>query len=244
MFDGLFLPPGFPATDDDLVVLDCGYGNGAWAGAVANAYEDWDVSQTMRVLRQIRLMVNAAILNPSMRADMHRKVTGVDIYVADGDEDLFITKRWNLNAPSSEDHDELRQEMYDLINSRNLAEGIRADRWRPYIRELMAMLKPGGWLQMIEVENHVQSDAGRLGEAVALESWWQWYARALGMLDRNPRIGRELVQRLRDRGFENVGARQDRLPIGDWDPSTCSRGPFQWFSADRFYNSQTRAGTA
>ncbi|KAK0333797.1 hypothetical protein LTR94_019336 [Friedmanniomyces endolithicus] len=145
---GQFPPPGV----DEPLVLDCGFGNGAWIDDLLGVREYEDC-----------------------------KVAGVDIYLGsrdddeddDGDDDdeeeddglqEFEKKRWNLNAPFRTDTStsRLRREQFDLINSRFLAEGINTNRWRSYIRELKELLKPGGWLQMVELELVFQSDNGRL----------------------------------------------------------------------------------
>lgn len=166
-------------------------------------------------------------------------MTGVDIFLGrrpddDNDDDddnsngnngveavqEFVKKRWNLNARFRDDssEDRLRPETFDLINSRLLAEGINADRWQSYVRELKQMLKPGGWLQMVELQLLFQDSTGQLGDDSNLTRWWQWYSYTLGRMGKNPRIGRELSQHLTDAGFENVRNHILDLPIGDWKP--------------------------
>ena len=163
-------------------------------------------------------------------------MTGVDIFlgrpVGDDDEDdednnnnngaegvqEFDKKSSNLNARFRDDRseDRLRPETFDLINSRLLAEGINADRWPTYIRELKQMLKPGGWLQMVELQLHFQSSTGRLSDDSNLTRWWQWYSYTLQQMGKNARIGRDLPQLLTAEGFENIRNSSLDLPIGDW----------------------------
>lgn len=167
-------------------------------------------------------------------------MTGVDIFlgrpVEDDDDDdddngnrsegvqEFERKRWNLNARFRDDRseDRLRPETFDLINSRLLAEGINAERWPSYIRELKQMLKPGGWLQLVEPQLHFQSSTGRLSDDSNLSRWWQWYARTQERMGKNPRIGRTLPQLLSADGFENIRHLSLDLPIGDWMPGRSS----------------------
>ncbi|KAK0886210.1 hypothetical protein LTR87_000276 [Friedmanniomyces endolithicus] len=202
---GQFPPPGV----DEPLVLDCGFGNGAWIDDLlgVRAYEDC-------------------------------KVAGVDIYLGsrdddeddDGDDDdeeeddglqEFEKKRWNLNAPFRTDTStsRLRREQFDLINSRFLAEGINTNRWRSYIRELKELLKPGGWLQMVELELVFQSDNGRLAPNASepLHVWSQWYSHTMELSDKNPRIGRLLGQHLQTEGFDSVSFVPRRLEIGRWN---------------------------
>lgn len=58
----------------------------------------------------------------------------------------------NARFPDDRGSDRLRRETFDLINSRLLAEGINSERWPSFVRELKQMLKPGGWLQMVELQ--------------------------------------------------------------------------------------------
>ncbi|KAK0851470.1 hypothetical protein LTR03_003981 [Friedmanniomyces endolithicus] len=201
---GQFPPPGV----DEPLVLDCGFGNGAWIDDLLGVREYEDC-----------------------------KVAGVDIYLGsrdddeddDGDDDdeeeddglqEFEKKRWNLNAPFRTDTStsRLRREQFDLINSRFLAEGINTNRWRSYIRELKELLKPGGWLQMVELELVFQSDNGRLAPNASepLHVWSQWYSHTMELSDKNPRIGRLLGQHLQTEGFDSVSFVPRRLEIGRW----------------------------
>ncbi|KAK0903576.1 hypothetical protein LTR02_007523 [Friedmanniomyces endolithicus] len=166
---------------------------------------------------------------------MLRQVVGVDIYLGSRDDDEdddddeeendglqeFEKKRWNLNAPFRTDAStsRLRREQFDLINSRFLAEGINTNRWRPYIRELKELLKPGGWLQMVELELVFQSDNGRLAPSPSepLFVWSEWYRHTMQQCDNNPRIGRLLGQHLQSEGFDSVSVGPRRLEIGRWN---------------------------
>lgn len=135
----------------------------------------------------------------------------------------YETKRWNLNAPFRSDPsaDRLRPETFDLINSRFLAAGLDAPRWASYIRELRTMLKPGGWLQMVELAFPFVSSSGLLTDESALSRWWRWYETAGRQPSRNFRIGRELGPRLTQEGFARVSSQTHILPVGDWDPGAC-----------------------
>ena len=150
-------------------------------------------------------------------------MTGVDIFLGNDDDidpvQEYVKKRWNLNASFREDRseDRLRPESFDLINSRYLAEGINADRWSSYIRELRLLLRPGGWLQMVEILFPFQSYSGLLPDNSWLTRWWQWYSHALGRMNKNVRIGRELGQVLTNQGFRHVRPVSKNLPVGDWD---------------------------
>lgn len=138
---------------------------------------------------------------------------GVDIYTGRGnseedsdDEDdeedgivQFEKKRWNLNASFRTSRDEdLRPETFHLINSRVLTDGINANRWPDYVKELKSLLKPGGWLQMVEVHCLFQSDNGQ--DRPFLERWWQYYQDTMTRMGKNPRVAMLLGDLMRNAG--------------------------------------------
>ncbi|KAF2019332.1 S-adenosyl-L-methionine-dependent methyltransferase [Aaosphaeria arxii CBS 175.79] len=175
----------FPPIEYPLSVLDCGYGRGEWAVAMAENYEECEV-------------------------------TGIDIYpISLPDEpdnlDLF---GYNLNDRLTE---VCNRNSYDLVHSRFVAPGIKANRWPSYTRDMKALLKPNGWVQMMEYYPNIQSDNGRLSRQSALTKWWRKYAAAMEAMNRNPRIGTRLQDLMRDAGLRDVRGTALHLHIGDWD---------------------------
>ena len=171
-------------------------------------------------------------------------MTGVDIFLGEdsddessGEDDAddddaahqgvqeFVKKRWNLNAPFSQDRSDtrLRPETFDLINSRCLADGIDRERWPVLIGELKRLLKPSARIQMIEPYFCFQSDNGRLSEAPALNGWWRCYKQYMERNNRDPQVGLNLERHLRAQGFERVNPAAHRLPIGRWDSGQSDR---------------------
>lgn len=159
------------------------------------------------------------------------QVTGVDIYISQGEdedeanddegsEEYYIRKRWNLNAPFSQDRrpQHLRPESFHLINSRLLAEGINKERWGPYVRELRSLLVPGGWLQMLELRMLFQSSNNSIPDNSPLRQWSECYDRAMTMMNKEPRIGSRLQALMVEQGFETVQSNTFDLPIGNWNP--------------------------
>jgi hypothetical protein len=43
-----------------------------------------------------------------------------------------------------------------------MAGGIHADRWMNYLGDILRILRPGGWCQMVEIYFNAQSDNGTL----------------------------------------------------------------------------------
>lgn len=63
-----------------------------------------------------------------------------------------------MNAPFREERTGcLRPEKFHLVNSRLLIDGINTNRWAAFVKDLKAVLCPGGWLQMVEVHPLFQS---------------------------------------------------------------------------------------
>lgn len=54
---------------------------------------------------------------------------------------------------------------FDLVNSRLMAGGIHANRWRNYMADMFRVLRPGGWCQMVEIYFNAQSDNGTLTDS-------------------------------------------------------------------------------
>jgi len=221
VFDGVVIPPiRFPPSGvDEPAVLDCGFGKGAWIDDLLSEYED-------------------------------AVVTGIDMFLGrgtNGDEQdegedeggdngggvmEFEPKRWNLNAPFRQDRSDSRLQpgTFDLINSRFLVAGINGNRWATYIADLERLLKPGGWVQIVEQYPLIRSESGRA--IPYLQEWWQRYSLSMVQMNKDPHISRNLRAQLDRQGFENVRERVERLPIGNWDAGQSPFSPFDLQSSD------------
>ncbi|KAF2684566.1 S-adenosyl-L-methionine-dependent methyltransferase [Lentithecium fluviatile CBS 122367] len=178
----------FPRIDNPRKILDCGYGGGDWVVQVAEEFEDCEV-------------------------------TGVDIYpilLTDQPDNLNLFG-YNLNDRLN-DPAVFERNAYDLVHSRFVAQGIKAGRWTAYVQDIKRLLRPNGWLQMMEYYPNIQSDNGRLSSQSALSRWWEAYASAMERSNRNPRVGHRLQQIMTEAGLRDVGGSIFHLPIGGWDP--------------------------
>ncbi|EOD47288.1 Methyltransferase type 11 [Neofusicoccum parvum] len=157
----------FPPIQYPTKVLDCGFGRGNWALDMAQMYPD-------------------------------SEVTGIDVYptneLPDDQPDNLEIEAWDLNQPLTPTY---KPNEYDLIHSRLVAPGIKRDRWRGYIRDIVRLLKRGGWVQMAEFYYIIQSDSGMLTDDHALMQWSNGYRYTMER-DRDPR---EVTY---------------RMPIGGW----------------------------
>ena len=83
------------------------------------------------------------------------------------------------------------------------------------MRDLKRLLRPNGWVQLVEYYYIIQSDSGLLTSDHSLQRWSDGYRAALESI-RDPRAGRNLRQMLRTAGFDGVEERTFRVPIGSW----------------------------
>nr|POE87866.1 hypothetical protein CFP56_11095 [Quercus suber] len=218
LFDGPVISPApFPIKDrksraiEEPLILDCGHGKGAWIDSLLADYEDGD-------------------LQTEYETEFQPEVIGIDIFLgevrSDDEEDdvdndrlqEYTPKRWNLNAPFRQDRSEsrLRPESFDLINCRLLAEGIAVARWQPLVEELRKLLKPGRWMQIVEIEYLVLSRNESLPITSWLRKWWSHYTLAMVRMGKNPRIGAHLGRLMETAGCEHVSAGCRNVPLGAW----------------------------
>ncbi|KNG86453.1 hypothetical protein ANOM_005259 [Aspergillus nomiae NRRL 13137] len=141
------------------------------------------------------------------------KVIGLDIYPYMNPDDIpenLCLQVDDLNRPFT-----FPPNYFDLVHSRLLATGINRDRWPSYIRDIQRVLKPGGWVQLVEIYFNVQSDNGSITEQHALR---QWSTQLMGSLEevKDLRVGTRLRNLLTAAGLTEVDARMIPLPLSAW----------------------------
>ncbi|RJE27057.1 hypothetical protein PHISCL_00642 [Aspergillus sclerotialis] len=104
---------------------------------------------------------------------------------------------------------------FDLVHSRLLATGINRSRWPSYIQDIVRVLKPGGWVQIVEIYFNAQSDNGSITEQSALRQWSINFMGAFGQT-RDLRIGARLKSLLMEAGLVEVDTRMIPLPLSAW----------------------------
>ncbi|KAH8753397.1 UMTA methyltransferase [Hyaloscypha finlandica] len=104
---------------------------------------------------------------------------------------------------------------FDLVNSRLIAQGIHVNRWTQYVRDLLRVLRPGGWCQMVEMHFNVQSDNGSLTLDHALRQWSARYVESMNGL-KDLLAATRLPTLMREAGFVDIESRMIPLPTCAW----------------------------
>ncbi|EYE97607.1 class I SAM-dependent methyltransferase [Aspergillus ruber CBS 135680] len=104
---------------------------------------------------------------------------------------------------------------FDLVHSRLLATGLNRSRWQSYFQDIKRVLKPGGWVQVVEIYFNVQSDNGSITEEHGLR---QWSARFMRSLEdtKDLRVGTRLKALMMGAGLVDIDVRMIPLPLSAW----------------------------
>ncbi|KAF8460392.1 S-adenosyl-L-methionine-dependent methyltransferase [Kalaharituber pfeilii] len=116
----------------------------------------------------------------------------------------------DLNKPFT-----FQDRYFDLVHSRCVIAGIEAARWETYVRDCCRILKPGGWLQMVEFYYNVQSDNGTLTDGHALRRWSEMYLRAHDEA-RDLRAPLRFKALFEQAGFVDVEIRMIPVHLSSW----------------------------
>ncbi|KAL2153140.1 hypothetical protein VTH82DRAFT_4295 [Thermothelomyces myriococcoides] len=195
MFDNRLI---FPPIPRPRRILDCGSGSGAWAMEVAEQYPECE---------------NAGFLDKEFEDADSASVIGIDIYPYPVPEDIPPNLEFqvdDLNSPST-----FPSNYFDLVHSRMMAGGIHANRWMNYLSDILRVLRPGGWCQMVEIYFNAQSDNGTLTSNHALQIWSQSYMQSIQPL-KDPRAPLRLQNWMVQAGFVEVESRMLTLPLSGW----------------------------
>lgn len=187
-----------PELDSMTRVLDCGTGTGTWAEDVAFHYPECEV------------------LGLDSCSNTFPELS----------QNNLMFQVCDLNYSFAEYH--LPNGTFDFVNSRLIADGINADRWPSYLRDIRRVLRPGGWCQLIEIYFNAQSDNDTLTDDHALRQWSRRYLGAMERCGKDPRAGRRLHGWMRDAGFVNVESTTLTLPMCGWSNDEITRGMGNW----------------
>lgn len=100
---------------------------------------------------------------------------------------------------------------FDYVFHRLLVLGMTD--WRGYVRSVMRLLRPGGWVEMQDYDLSIYDAAGEN----LTDGWWHWSAfredaAALGL---DVDVGRKLGGLMREAGLEGVEEKMYEVPCAD-----------------------------
>ncbi|KAK3353564.1 S-adenosyl-L-methionine-dependent methyltransferase [Lasiosphaeria hispida] len=141
------------------------------------------------------------------------EVIGIDVFPYPVADDLPANVEFqvdDLNSPST-----FPSNYFDLVHSRMMAGGIDTTRWLGYMSDILRVLRPGGWCQMVEIYFNAQSDNGTLTSNHALQVWSQNYMQSIQPY-KDPRAALRLQSWMTQAGFVEVESRLIPMPLSGW----------------------------
>ncbi|KAK4126302.1 S-adenosyl-L-methionine-dependent methyltransferase, partial [Parathielavia appendiculata] len=141
------------------------------------------------------------------------EVIGIDVYpypVPEHTPPNLDFQVDDLNSPST-----FPSNYFDLVHSRMMAGGIHSNRWMNYLGDILRILRPGGWCQMVEIYFNAQSDNGTLTSNHALQVWSRSYMQSIQPA-KDPRAPLRLQNWMTQAGFVEVESRLLTLPLSGW----------------------------
>lgn len=147
------------------------------------------------------------------------EVFGVDLAPL---QDVYVPENCTFHLENVLNGSIFPDEKFDLIQSRCLGPGIPDRRWGDYIMEIWRMTKPGGWIQLVELDPIRSCDDGSMPADTPLAEYERIAVRVMrdkygttihGAL---PKLSRH-VQKA---GFINIKQTDIKSPLGNWTSGT------------------------
>jgi ubiquinone/menaquinone biosynthesis C-methylase UbiE len=110
-------------------------------------------------------------------------------------------------------------EKFGLVQSRCLGAGIPDRLWSSYIREIWRVTKPGGWVQLIEIDPVRYCDDGSMPSESALSKYEKIVEE---VMKEKYQItihgtGPKLARHAQNAGFVNINLVNNKVPLGKWN---------------------------
>ncbi|KAF2766154.1 S-adenosyl-L-methionine-dependent methyltransferase [Teratosphaeria nubilosa] len=105
---------------------------------------------------------------------------------------------------------------FDLIHGRLLLGAFADEQWQQLYARCFENLKPGGWIEQVELDVRVMSDDGTLAEDSLLAGWGQTFLDCADRAGRSLNTQEEMKSRIEQAGFVNIQDHLFKCPIGNW----------------------------
>ncbi|KAJ5770169.1 uncharacterized protein N7511_002220 [Penicillium nucicola] len=185
-------------------ILDLGTGQGNWAIDVADFLPQGELLNTPLQLLHKFLSKKCLPFSATVR--------GVDLFpppitwvppncILEVDN---VLEDWTWNVP------------LDLIHMRGMTASFEPQEWNRVYQQCYDNLKPGGWIEQLEISADVSCDDGSLPDDSILHTWGPMFA------DCTARAGRPIPTidtmdtSMRNAGFVDIHEKEYKWPIGPW----------------------------
>ncbi|KAI5843100.1 S-adenosyl-L-methionine-dependent methyltransferase [Morchella snyderi] len=146
-------------------------------------------------------------------ADLHpsAKVTGIDLSPI---QPKWVPPNCTFEVDDAEMPWTYPADHFDLIHSRNLMQSIRS--WPKYLEEMYKHTRPGGWIDVAELEGGIQTDDDSIPEKSFLATIMRLYGEALETSGLPQHVGRAMKKMVEEAGFVDVQLHVKKQPLGGW----------------------------
>lgn len=187
-------------TNATLRILDAGAADGKWKGGSPSSVKIIPLTHDAGVGTWLRSLAQHY---PDQKWSLH----GIDIGSAlfpppSADGPIVDLQKHDIRKPIPK-HLHL-PESFDIVHQRYLIWGLKSSEWPQAVGNLRSVLKPGGWIQLVEaqwVDRDTPFDPVKFPTLAKMTEFERWSTAAFGM---NAYIAYELEDLLSDLGFRNI----------------------------------------
>jgi ubiquinone/menaquinone biosynthesis C-methylase UbiE len=146
-------------------------------------------------------------------ADQHpsAEVIGIDLSPT---QPSFVPPNCRFEVCDATESWTFQRDKFDFVHIRALLGSI-AD-WPGLYSEIFTHLKPGGWLEQLEVSVEVFSDDGTVVPGHPFDTWGKTFVKAGIEFGKTLKIVDEAKDWVEQAGYENVTQVIHKVPIGPW----------------------------